>query len=33
VLDVTFDEDASTVRKDNAPQNFSLLKKLTFTHT
>lgn len=28
VLDVTFDEDASTVRKDNAPQNFSLLKKI-----
>ncbi|MBL8471986.1 MAG: ISAs1 family transposase [Rhodocyclaceae bacterium] len=28
VLDVTFDEDASTVRKDNAPENLSLLKKI-----
>ena len=28
VLDVNFGEDASTVRKDNAPQNFSLLKKI-----
>jgi predicted transposase YbfD/YdcC len=28
VLDVTFDEDASTVRKDNAQQNLSLLKKI-----
>lgn len=28
VLDVGFGEDASTVRKDNAPQNFSLLKKI-----
>lgn len=28
VLDVGFGEDDSTVRKDNAPQNFSLLKKI-----
>jgi predicted transposase YbfD/YdcC len=28
VLDVSFREDASTVRKDNAPQNLSLLKKI-----
>lgn len=28
VLDVSFGEDASTVRKDNAPQNCSLLKKI-----
>jgi predicted transposase YbfD/YdcC len=28
VLDVSFGEDASTVRKDNAPQNLSLLKKI-----
>ena len=28
VLDVTFGEDASLVRKDNAPQNLSLLKKI-----
>lgn len=28
VLDVTMGEDASTVRKDNAPQNLSLLKKI-----
>jgi len=28
VLDVTMGEDASTVRKDNAPQNLSLLKKM-----
>ncbi len=28
VLDVTMKEDASTVRKDNAPENFSLLKKI-----
>jgi len=28
VLDVCFGEDASTVRKDNAPQNLSLLKKI-----
>lgn len=28
VLDVSFGEDASTVRKDNAPQNVSLLKKI-----
>lgn len=31
VLDVTFDEDASTVRKDNAPENMSLLKKIVLT--
>jgi hypothetical protein len=28
VLDVSFGGDASTVRKDNAPQNLSLLKKI-----
>jgi predicted transposase YbfD/YdcC len=28
VLDVTFGEDASQVREDHAPQNFSLLKKI-----
>lgn len=28
MLDVVFGEDASTVRKENAPQNFSLLKKI-----
>ena len=28
VLDVSFGEDASAVRKDNAPQNLSLLKKI-----
>jgi predicted transposase YbfD/YdcC len=28
VLDVSFSEDASTVRRDNAPQNLSLLKKI-----
>lgn len=28
VLDVTFAEDASRIRKDNAPQNFSLLRHL-----
>jgi len=28
VLDVSFGEDASPVRKDNAPQNLSLLKKI-----
>jgi predicted transposase YbfD/YdcC len=28
VLDVSFGEDASTVRKDHAPQNLSLLKKI-----
>jgi len=28
VLDVTLKEDASTVRKDNAPENLSLLKKI-----
>lgn len=28
VLDVSFGEDGSTVRKDNAPQNLSLLKKI-----
>jgi len=28
VLEVSFGEDTSTVRKDNAPQNPSLLKKI-----
>lgn len=28
VLDVTFNEDASTVRTDNAPENISLLRKI-----
>jgi predicted transposase YbfD/YdcC len=28
ILDVSFGEDGSTVRKDNAPQNLSLLKKI-----
>ncbi len=28
VLDVTFGEDASQIREDHAPQNFSLLKKI-----
>jgi len=28
VLDVSFGEDASTIRKGNAPQNPSLLKKI-----
>jgi predicted transposase YbfD/YdcC len=28
VLDVSFGEDGSTLRKDNAPQNLSLLKKI-----
>lgn len=28
VLDVTMGEDGSTVRKDHAPQNLSLLKKI-----
>ena len=28
VLDVTMKEDASTVRKDHAPENLSLLKKI-----
>jgi len=28
VLDVTMGEDASTLRKDNAPQNISLLRKI-----
>ena len=28
VLDITMKEDASTVRKDNAPENLSLLKKI-----
>jgi len=28
VLGVSFGEDASTVRKDNAPQNLSLFKKI-----
>jgi predicted transposase YbfD/YdcC len=31
VLDVNFGEDASMVRKDNAPQNLSLLKKIVLT--
>lgn len=28
ILDVSFGEDGSTIRKDNAPQNLSLLKKI-----
>ena len=28
VLDVSFSEDASTVAKDNAPQNLSMLRKI-----
>jgi predicted transposase YbfD/YdcC len=28
ILDVSFSEDGSTIRKDNAPQNLSLLKKI-----
>jgi hypothetical protein len=28
MLDVSFGEDASTVRQDHAPQNLSLLKKI-----
>ena len=28
VLDVTFGEDASQIREDHGPQNFSLLKKI-----
>ena len=31
VLDVTFGEDASQVRKDHAAQNLSLLKKIVLT--
>ena len=31
VLDVTMKEDASTVRKDNAPENLSLLKKIVLS--
>jgi len=31
ILDVNFGEDASTVRKDNASQNLSLLKKIVLT--
>jgi predicted transposase YbfD/YdcC len=31
VLDVTFSEDASQIRKDHAPQNFSLLKKIVLS--
>ncbi len=31
VLDVNFGEDASRVRKNNAPQNLSLLKKIVLT--
>ena len=30
VLDGSFGEDGSTIRKDNAPQNLSLLKKIVF---
>jgi hypothetical protein len=28
VLDVTFADDASLVRKDHAPQNFGMIKKI-----
>jgi predicted transposase YbfD/YdcC len=28
-LDVTFSEDASRIRKDNSPENFALLRRLT----
>lgn len=28
MYDLSFGEDASSVRKDHAPQNFSLLKKI-----
>ena len=28
VLDVTFDEDGSRIRKENAPENFGLLRRL-----
>jgi len=31
ILDVSFSEDASTVAKDNAPQNLSLLRKIALT--
>ncbi len=29
ILDVTFNEDASRIRKDNAPLNFSVLRRLS----
>jgi hypothetical protein len=28
ILDVTFSEDASRIRKDNSPENFALLRRL-----
>ena len=28
VLDVTFNEDASRIRKDNAPENLAMLRKI-----
>jgi len=31
ILDVSFSEDASTVAKDNGPQNLSLLRKIALT--
>ena len=33
MLDVNFSEDASTIRKDHAPQNLSLLKKMALNLT